>query len=77
MPTEFRFLRVLFTSEGRGKPEIDRQIAAVFALLWMLYQSVVVKIELRIKAKNPIYQVVYLPIVTHGHKLWVNGLILI
>lgn len=44
---------------------------AVSALMRALYQSVVVKKELSQKTKLSIYQLIYIPIFTYGHKLWV------
>jgi len=48
---EFKYLGVLFTSEGRMEREIDRRICAVSAVMRALHQSVVVKKELSQKAK--------------------------
>lgn len=36
-----------------------------------LYQSEVVKRELRVKAKLPLYLSIYGPTLTYGHQLWV------
>ncbi|TWW68211.1 hypothetical protein D4764_19G0000090 [Takifugu flavidus] len=43
---EFKYLGVLFTSEGRMEQEIDRRIGAASAVMQTLHQSVVVKREL-------------------------------
>ena len=43
---KFKYLGVLFTSEGRLEREIDRQISAAATVMRSLYQSVVVKREL-------------------------------
>ncbi|KAK3507901.1 hypothetical protein QTP70_002530 [Hemibagrus guttatus] len=40
---EFKYLGVLFTSEGRMDGEIDRQIGAVAAVMRSMYRSIVVK----------------------------------
>ncbi|KAK3572560.1 hypothetical protein QTP86_000430 [Hemibagrus guttatus] len=48
---EFKYLGVLFTSEGRMDREIDRRIGAAAAVMRSMYQSVVVKKELSQKAK--------------------------
>ncbi|KAF7641683.1 hypothetical protein LDENG_00274850, partial [Lucifuga dentata] len=48
---EFKYLGVLFTSEGRMEREIDRWIGAASEVLRMLYQMVVVKRELSQKAR--------------------------
>ncbi|KAK3512666.1 hypothetical protein QTP70_020883 [Hemibagrus guttatus] len=66
---EFKYLRVLFTSEGRMDREIDRWISAAAAVM---YWSVVVKKELSRKAKLSIYQSIYVPTLTYGHELWVK-----
>ncbi|KAK3548162.1 hypothetical protein QTP70_004839 [Hemibagrus guttatus] len=52
---EFKYLGVLFTSEGRMDREIDRRIGAAAAVMRSMYRSVVVK-ELSQKAKLSIYQ---------------------
>ncbi|TWW53902.1 hypothetical protein D4764_0180810 [Takifugu flavidus] len=43
---EFKYLGVLFTSEGRMEREIDRRIGAASAVMRTLHRSVVVKREL-------------------------------
>ncbi|KAK0135351.1 putative uncharacterized transposon-derived protein F52C9.6 [Merluccius polli] len=68
---EFKYLGVLFTSEGRIEREIDRRIGAAPAVMWTLHGSVVVKRELSRKAKLSIYQSIYVPALTYGHELWV------
>ncbi|TWW71349.1 hypothetical protein D4764_17G0008320 [Takifugu flavidus] len=40
---EFKYLGVLFTSEGRMEREIDRRIGAASAVMRTLHRSVVVK----------------------------------
>ncbi|KAK3506693.1 hypothetical protein QTP70_015431 [Hemibagrus guttatus] len=68
---EFKYLGVLFTSEGRMDHEIDRRIDAAAAVMQSMYRSVVVKKELSQKAKLSIYQSIYVPTLTYGHELWV------
>ncbi|KAK3574089.1 hypothetical protein QTP86_002857 [Hemibagrus guttatus] len=68
---EFKYLGVLFMSEGRMDREIDRQIGAAAAVMRSMYRSVVVKKELSRKAKLSIYQSIYAPTLTYGHELWV------
>ncbi|KAK3528421.1 hypothetical protein QTP86_034238 [Hemibagrus guttatus] len=68
---EFKYLGVLFTSEGRMDREIDRRIGAAAAVMLSMYRSVVVKKELSQKAKLSIYQSIYVPTLTYGHELWV------
>ncbi|KAK3552087.1 hypothetical protein QTP70_034035 [Hemibagrus guttatus] len=64
---EFKYLGVLFTSEGRMDREIDRRIGAAAAVMRSVYRSVVVKKELSWKAKLSIYQSIYTPTLTYGH----------
>ncbi|KAK0151875.1 putative uncharacterized transposon-derived protein F52C9.6 [Merluccius polli] len=66
---EFKYLGVLFTSEG--SMELDRRIGAASAVMRTLHGSVVVKRELSRKAKLSIYQSIYVPALTYGHELWV------
>ncbi|KAK3568482.1 hypothetical protein QTP86_008239 [Hemibagrus guttatus] len=68
---EFKYLGVLFTSEGRMDREIDRRIGAAATVMPSMYRSVVVKKELSRKAKLSIYQSIYVPTLTYGHELWV------
>ncbi|KAK3508912.1 hypothetical protein QTP70_013723 [Hemibagrus guttatus] len=68
---EFKYLGVLFTSEGRMDREIDRRIGAAAAVMRSMYRSAVVKKELSWKAKLSIYQLICVPTLTYGHELWV------
>ncbi|KAF7648904.1 hypothetical protein LDENG_00150410, partial [Lucifuga dentata] len=68
---EFKYLGVLFTTEGKMEHEIDRRIGADSEVLRMLYRTIVVKRELSQKARLSIYQSIYIPILTYGHEFWV------
>ncbi|TWW62742.1 hypothetical protein D4764_04G0013890 [Takifugu flavidus] len=68
---EFKYLRILFTSEGRMEREINRRIGAASAVMQALNRSVVVKKELSRKARLSIYRSIYVPILTCGHQCWV------
>ncbi|TWW65163.1 hypothetical protein D4764_21G0000630 [Takifugu flavidus] len=68
---EFKYLGVLFTSEGRMQQEIDRQIGVASAVMWTLHRSVVVKREPSQKAKLSIYRSIFVATLTYGHELWV------
>uniref|UniRef100_A0A8C6M1L2 Reverse transcriptase domain-containing protein n=1 Tax=Nothobranchius furzeri TaxID=105023 RepID=A0A8C6M1L2_NOTFU len=59
---EFKYLRVLVTSEGKLEHEIDWHIGAA---------SAVVKRELSQKAKLSFYRSIYVPTLTYGYELWV------
>ena len=68
---EFKYLWVLFMSEGRMEREIDRRIGAASAVMRTLHGSIVVKRELRRKAKLSFYHSIFVPALTDGHELWV------
>ncbi|KAI3375382.1 hypothetical protein L3Q82_021871 [Scortum barcoo] len=71
---EFKYLGVLFTSEGKIEREIDRRIGAASVRSYAMrsvYRTVVVKKELSRKAKLSIYRSIYVPTLTYGHELWV------
>ena len=59
---EFKYLGVLFMSEGKVEWETD---GAASAVMQMLKQSVVVKRELSQKAKLSIYMSNYFPTLTY------------
>ncbi|KAI3352411.1 hypothetical protein L3Q82_005371 [Scortum barcoo] len=53
---EFKYLGVLFTSEGKMERKIDRRIGAASTVMRSVYWTVVVKKELSRKAKLSIYR---------------------
>ena len=67
---EFKYLGVLFASEGTMEREIGRRIGAAGAVLRSLYRTVVTKRELSRKAKLSIYRSIFVPILTYGHEGW-------
>ncbi|KAI3361713.1 hypothetical protein L3Q82_001949 [Scortum barcoo] len=69
---EFKYLGVLFTSEGKMEREIDRRIGAASAVMRSVYRTVVVKKkELSRKARlSMVYRSIYVPTLTYGHELW-------
>ncbi|KAI3353919.1 hypothetical protein L3Q82_005113 [Scortum barcoo] len=69
---EFKYLGVLFTSEGKMECEIDRRIGAASCSYAVgIPDRLVVKKELSRKAKLSIYRSIYVPTLTIGHELWV------
>lgn len=68
---ELKYLRVLITSEGKLKQEIDWRVGAASTVVRSLYWSVMVKKELNRKAKLSIYPSIFFPTLNYGHKLWV------
>lgn len=69
---EFNYLGVLIMSEGRRDWTTDRWIGASRVVMRMLYQSVVVKTKLGVKAKGSVYQLIYIPTLIYGHEFWVT-----
>ncbi|KAI3368720.1 hypothetical protein L3Q82_025415 [Scortum barcoo] len=69
---EFKYLGVLFTSEGKMEREIDRRIgAASMQLMRSVYRTVVVKKELSRKEALDLPKVNLRSHLTYGHELWV------
>ncbi|KAK0137077.1 hypothetical protein N1851_026739 [Merluccius polli] len=68
---EFKYLWILFTSEGKMEREMDRRIGAASAVMRAMYRTVVMKRELSRKSKLSIYQSIYVPTLTYCHELWV------
>ncbi|KAI3362823.1 hypothetical protein L3Q82_001869 [Scortum barcoo] len=70
---EFKYLGVLFTSEGKMEREIDRRIGAASAVMHAVgvpdrrgEEGAESKV-----AKLSIYRSIYVPTLTYGHELWV------
>jgi len=68
---KFKYLGVVFTSDGRRNEEIDKWIGKANAVLRELYRSVVTKQELSNTAKLSVFKSVFVPILTFVHKSWV------
>ena len=68
---EFKYLGVLFTSEGKMERKIDRRIGAASAVMRALRRSVVVKRELSRKQSFSVYRSIFIPTLTYGRELWV------
>ncbi|KAK5909389.1 hypothetical protein CesoFtcFv8_003322 [Champsocephalus esox] len=66
---EFKYLGVLFSSEGSMEREMGRRIGG--AVLQSLYRTVVTKRELSQKAKLSVYRAIFVPTLTYGHEGWV------
>ena len=56
---KFKYLGVSFTSDGRQNSELDIRIGKASAVMRQLHRSVVLKRELRTKAKLSIFRSVY------------------
>ena len=66
---EFKYLSVLFMSEGKTEREVDRRIGAALAVMQMLKWSIVVRRELSQMAKLSIYRSLYVLTLINGHEL--------
>ena len=65
---EFRYVRVLFLSEGTMEHEMGWRIGTVRVVLYLLYRTFVMKRELSQRAKFLIFPSSFLPTLTHGHQ---------
>jgi len=65
----FKYLGVMFTSDGIRNKEIDLRIGKANSALRELYCSVVTKRELSKTAKLLVFKSVFVPILTCGHGL--------
>ena len=68
---KFKYLGVVFTSDGRQDEELDTQIGKASAVMRALHYSVVMKREWSKKEKLSIFKTVFVPILTYGHESWV------
>ncbi|KAI3357004.1 hypothetical protein L3Q82_003641 [Scortum barcoo] len=71
---EFKYLGVLFTSEGKMEREIDRRIGAASAVMRSVYGVPDRRGEEGAESKGAklsIYRSIYVPTLTYGHELWV------
>ena len=68
---EFKYLGILFSSEGTKEREMGRRIGAAGAVLLSLCHTVVMKRELSQKAKLSIYRSIFVPTLTYAHEGWV------
>ncbi|KAI3360206.1 hypothetical protein L3Q82_014515 [Scortum barcoo] len=65
---EFKYLGVLFTSEGKMERErLTGGLVQRPAVMRSVYRTVVVKKELSRKAMLSIYRSIYVPSLTYGH----------
>ena len=65
---EFKYLGILFMSDGRLVGEMDRRIGASSAVMRALLRSVVVKRELSRKEKLSGYCSIFVPTLTCAHR---------
>jgi len=65
---KFKYLGVVFTSDGRQDEELDTRMGKASAVMQALQYSVVMQRELSKKAKLSVFKTVFLPILTYGHE---------
>jgi len=68
---KFKYLGVVFTSNGRRSEETDTRIGKANAVLCDLYRCAVTKRELSNTSKLWVFKSVFVPILTYGHESWV------
>ena len=67
---KFKYLGVVFASDGRRNKEIDIWIGKINAVLCKLYRSVLTERELLNIAKLSVFKSVFVPILTCGRECW-------
>jgi len=65
---KFKYLGVVFTSDGRQNKEIDTRVGKANAVLCELYHSVATDWKLSNTAKLSVFKSVAVPILTHRHE---------
>jgi len=68
---KFKYVGVVFTSDGRWCEQANRWIAKAKAVLHELYYSVITKREVSSTAKLSVFKSVFIPILTHDPESWV------
>lgn len=66
----FKYLGVLFASEGKIEHEIDRWLKAASAVMQSMYRPSMLNKERSQKAKFSIYWSIHAPTFTYGLELW-------
>ena len=69
---KFKYLGVVFTSDGRKDKEFDTRIGKTSAVMRVFHYSVFMKRESSKKAKLSVFKAVFVPILTYGHESWVR-----
>lgn len=68
---KFKYLGVLFSSDGSLDQEIDRRIGSAAAIMRQLGRGVIRKRELSNTAKLSVFRSIFVPTLTYGHENWV------
>ena len=67
---KFKYLGVVFTSDGTRSEETDTQIGKTNAVLRELYRSMATKCELSNTAKLSVFKSIFVPILTYSRESW-------
>jgi len=65
---KFKYLGIIFTSNGRQDEELDTRIGNASAVMRALQYSVVMKQESSKKARLSVFKTVFVPILTYGYE---------
>lgn len=68
---EFKYLGVLFASDGKQDREMDRRINQASAILCELGRMVISNRHLSKKARLSVYKSLYRSVLTYGHESWI------
>ena len=68
---EFKYLGVLFSSDGRQDKELDRRINQASGVARELWKTVVGNARLSQEAKLAVFKSLFRPILTYGHESWI------
>ena len=68
---KFKYLGIVFTSDGKQDEELDIRTGKASAVMRALQRSIVMKKELSRTAKLSVFKTVFVPILTYGHESWV------
>ena len=68
---KFKYLGVVFASDGRQDEELDTRIGKASGVMRALLYLAVMKQELSKKAMILIFKTFFVPFLTYGHESWV------
>ena len=68
---EFKYLGVMFSSDGRQDKEIDRRINQAGAAASELWKTVVANVKMSQQTKMAIYKTLFRAILTYGSETWI------
>ncbi|VDO94369.1 unnamed protein product [Soboliphyme baturini] len=65
---KFKYLGIVFTSDGKLEVEIDGRIGVASGVLRKLARSIVTKAELSLKTKLSMFKSIFIPILIYAHE---------